>query len=175
MSDILSSDIFEQIGISSSWVTLLLIILVLILIIIVLVQNVKVSYLKKRYDLFMRGKDAETLEDNIVDIYRRLQAMQNKDMANKDVMKVLNRSITGAIQKTGLVKYNAFDGMGGQSSFALTLLNLENTGVILNAMHSRTGCYLYVKEVKKGKADMSLSQEEKLSLDRAMEKRERII
>ena len=175
MNDILNLDIIDQLGINRSWILLILIVLILILIVIVISLQIKVNFLQKRYDLFMRGKDAETLEDNIVDIYRRLQAIQNKDMANKDVMKVLNRSITGAVQKSGLVKYNAFEGMGGQSSFALTLLNMENSGYILNAMPSRTGCYLYVKEIKNGRSDMSLSQEEKLSLDRAMERKDRII
>ena len=173
MTEILGTNLFEQFGIDSSWITMLLVILVLILLIVVLVLQSRVRFLQRRYDLFMRGKDAETLEDNIVDIYRRLQSFQNKDMANKDVMKVLNRSLSSTIQKTGLVKYNAFEGMGGQSSFVLTLLNMENSGYILNAMHSRNSCYLYVKEVKNGRPDMSLSQEEKISLDRAMERRDR--
>ena len=175
MNEVLTMNLFEQIGIDPSWITLLLVLLVLILIITVLVLQARVRFLQKRYDLFMRGKDAETLEDNIVDIYRRLQSFQNKDMANKDVMKVLNRSLANTIQKTGLVKYNAFEGMGGQSSFALTLLNMGNSGYNLNAMHSRNSCHVYIKEVRNGRPDMSLSQEEKLSLDRAMEKKERVV
>ena len=175
LMNLLSKDPFEQIGIHSSWITMILIVLVLVLLIVILVQAGRMKFLQRRYDLFMRGKDAETLEDNIVDIYRRLQSFQNKDMANKDVMKVLNRSLAGTIQKTGLVKYNAFEGMGGQSSFALTLLNMDNSGYILNAMHSRTSCYVYIKEIRNGRPDMALSAEEKLSLDRAMEKRERMV
>ena len=168
-------DLFGSLGISTDLLLLILILLVLILMIIVLALQVKVSYIRSRYDLFMRGRDGATLEDNIVEIYRKLQVIQNKDMANKDVIKVLNRGITTTIQKTGLVKYNAFDGMGGQSSFALTLLNMDNTGYILNAMHSRNSCYLYIKEITRGEPEKPLSKEEQLSLDRAMEKKDRLI
>lgn len=168
----LNSDIFDMIGIDPALIIAILTVLVLILLITVLILIVKVNHLMKRYDLFMRGKDCETMEDNIVEIYRKLQIMQNKDLANKDIMKMLNRNMVNTIQKTGLVKYNAFEGMGGQSSFALTLLNMENTGYILNAMHSRNSCYVYIKEVKNGEPEIALSQEEKMSLDQAIDKRE---
>lgn len=166
---------FYSLGISTDLLILILIVLVVILLIIVLFLQVKVNYIKSRYDLFMRGRDGATLEDNIVEIYRKLQAIQNKDMANKDVIKVLNRGITSTIQKTGLVKYNAFDGMGGQSSFALTLLNMDDTGYILNAMHSRNSCYLYIKEITRGEPEKPLSKEEQQSLQRAMERKDRLV
>lgn len=167
----LNSEIFDAIGIDPAIIIVILTVLVLVLLITVLVLIVKVNHLMKRYNLFMRGKDCETMEDNIVEIYRKLQIMQNKDLANKDIMKMLNRNMVNAIQKTGLVKYNAFEGMGGQSSFALTLLNMENTGYILNAMHSRNSCYIYIKEVRNGEPEVPLSQEEKMSLDQAVDKR----
>lgn len=174
MNDILNFYNNINIDINSDIVMIVLIVLVVILLLNVLILKVKVNRLSKRYDLFMRGKDCETLEDNIVEIYRKIQAMQNKDLANKDVMKMLNRNMINTIQKTGLVKYNAFQGMGGQSSFALALLNLDNSGYILNAMHNRNSCYLYVKEVKRGEPESSLSREERQALEKAMDKRERI-
>ncbi len=155
-------------------IVLVLSLLVVLLMILTVVLLFRVHKLTKRYDLFMRGKDCETLEDNIVEIYRKLQSLQNKDLANKDVMKMLNRNTVNALQKTGLVKYNAFEGMGGQSSFALALLNMEDTGFILNSMHNRDSCYLYIKEVHKGDPEVSLSREEKLALDRALGKREHL-
>ena len=171
----LMDQFFSNLGISTDLLIIILIALVLILVILVLFLQIKVNYISSRYDLFMRGRDGATLEDNIVEIYRKLQVIQNKDMANKDVLKVLNRGITTTIQKTGLVKYNAFDGMGGESSFALTLLNMDNTGYILNAMHSRNSCYLYIKEINRGEPEKELSREERLSLNQAMERKDRLL
>ena len=148
---------------------LMLILINIVLIILVVSLQIRVGYLTKRYDLFMRGHNGAALEDNMVDLYRKIQTIQNREQANKDLMKMMNRGMNDTIQKTGLIKYNAFDGMGGESSFALALLNMENTGFILNAMHSRNSCYLYIKEVHGGKPDVILTNEEKGALDIALD------
>ena len=58
--------------------------------------------------------------------------------------------------------------MGGNLSFALTLLDGDNNGFILNSMHSREGCYNYIKEIVKGESYIELSEEEAESLERAI-------
>ena len=67
-----------------------------------------------------------------------------------------------------MVKYDAFHEMGGKLSFSLALLNKENDGFIINAMHSREGCYTYIKEIIQGNSVIVLSDEEKEALDAAM-------
>ena len=68
----------------------------------------------------------------------------------------------------GVEKYDAFDDVGGKLSFALALLDRENTGVILNAVHSRDNCFLYLKEIVKGESYVMLSQEEVEALRKAV-------
>ena len=58
--------------------------------------------------------------------------------------------------------------MGGNLSFVLTMLDEENNGWIFNAMHSREGCYTYIKEVVKGESYIELAEEEKECLERAI-------
>ena len=55
--------------------------------------------------------------------------------------------------------------MAGKLSFALALLNQDNTGVVINAMHSREGCFTYAKEIIKGESYIVLSEEEKEALN----------
>ena len=71
-------------------------------------------------------------------------------------------------QKTALVRYDAFHEMGGDLSFALTMLDQNNNGWILNAMHSRGGCYTYIKEIVKGESYIELAEEERESLEKAI-------
>ena len=61
-----------------------------------------------------------------------------------------------------------FEGMGGKMSFAMTMLDYTNSGIVLNCMHAREGCFLYVKEVDAGSTDTPLGAEEKESLERAL-------
>lgn len=60
---------------------------------------------------------------------------------------------------------------GGKLSFSLCLLDNENSGFILTAMHTREGCYTYVKEVIKGEAFVVLASEEKRALEEAKNKK----
>lgn len=72
-------------------------------------------------------------------------------------------------QKVGLVKYDAFHEMGGKLSFSLALLNETNDGFVLNAVHSREGCYTYIKEIVGGNSIIVLAEEEQEALDMAKE------
>ena len=71
-------------------------------------------------------------------------------------------------QKIGVVKYDAFHEMGGKLSFALAMLDKENNGFVMNAIHSSDGCYTYVKEIVKGESYVVLGEEEKEALRQAV-------
>ena len=69
----------------------------------------------------------------------------------------------------GLEKYDAFNQMGGQLSFALCLLDENDNGYLINSVHSTDGLnYSYAKEINAGVADVELSEEEKAALDKAL-------
>ena len=140
----------------------------LILFIAFIVCIVKMNKLYRRYDRFMRGKDAETLEDLLIDILNQLKEMNTKDRATKDMMRVLTKQVKDSYQKIGFVKYNAFKGMGGNLSFVLAMLDDNNSGFILDAVHSREGCYLYLKEVEEGATETVLGSEEQEALEQAL-------
>lgn len=143
-------------------------IITLLLLITVIVCIVKLNKLYRQYDMFMRGKDAESLEDLILDQIDDLNYLKSEDRANKDAVKILNKNLKNAYQKYGMVKYNAFKGMGGNLSFALAMLDSTNTGFVLNTVHSREGCYLYIKEVLRGQTEVLLGNEEKEALEQAL-------
>lgn len=120
------------------------------------------------YDSFMRGRDAESLEDLILDEKKRIEILESADISNREVMRTMNRNIRASFQKAGVVRYDAFEGMGGKMSFAAALLDYTNTGIILNCMHGTAGCFLYIKEVEAGATDVQLGAEEKGALERAL-------
>ena len=143
-------------------------VLTLVLMILTLVCFTQYRKLYRRYDLFMRGKDAETLEDIILDLMDEAAVRQVSDKESRDQLKSLTRQVRASYQKIGIVKYNAFKGMGGNLSFVIALLDDNNSGFILNSVHSREGCYLYMKDVEKGSTDVLLGAEEKEALERAL-------
>lgn len=143
-------------------------VLIVVLLCVVIFCIVKVKQLYRRYDYFMRGKDAETLEDLIIQQMDEIQSLKAEDRANKDSIRNVNKNIRASFQKFGMVKYNAFKGMGGNLSFAFALLDYTNTGFVINSVHSREGCYLYLKEVDRGQTEILLGSEEKEALEQAL-------
>lgn len=140
----------------------------LVLLVAFIVCIIKMNKLYRRYDKFMRGKDAETLEDTMMEILEQLKELNAKDRANKDMMRLISKQGKDAFQKFGFVKYNAFKGMGGNLSFVLAMLDGNNTGFVLDAVHSREGCYLYLKEVEEGATEVLLGSEEQEALEQAL-------
>ena len=124
--------------------------------------------LYRAYDLFMRGKAAESLEGTITELKLQLQDLKSEDRANKDAIRALNRNQRSSYQKFGIVKYNAFKGMGGNLSFVIALLDYTNSGFVLNSVHSKEGCFIYVKIVDHGQTEVLLGSEEREALEQAL-------
>lgn len=143
-------------------------VITILLLIITAICVVQTNRLYRKYDLFMRGKDAESMEDLIVDQIAEVTELKSQERINKDNLKTLTRNVKNSYQKFGMVKYNAFMGMGGNLSFVIALLDMNNTGFILNSVHNTDGCYLYLKTVEKGETETALGTEEKEALERAL-------
>jgi len=158
----------QYIGISTDYIVIGLAAIVLILLIILIINMVQISKLKKKYNLFMGGKDAEALEEVITERIGQIDKLES-DVKNheRDIHDIF-KNLKTVFQKFGLVKYDAFSEMGGKLSFSLCMLNESNDGYIINAMHSREGCYTYIKEVIDGNSIIQLSEEEKEALSMAM-------
>ncbi len=157
------------IGISTEFILIMVLALTSIVSLIISILAIgKYRGMYRLYDSFMRGRDAESLENILLELQDRVEDLEDNDVSNKEVMRVMNRNIRASFQKCGVVRYDAFEGMGGKISFALALLDYTNTGVIINCMHSATGCFLYIKEVDAGTTQVQLGAEEKGALEKAL-------
>ena len=164
----MENSIMNQMGIDPGYLILGLAVITLILFITVIICLIKMSQLYRRYDLFMRGKDAETLEDLLIKQIEDINLQKIEDKTNKENIRSINRNIRASFQKLGLVRYNAFQGMGGNLSFAIALLDYTNSGFVLNSVHSREGCYMYLKRVDRGQTEVLLGSEEREALEQAL-------
>ena len=142
--------------------------MLLILLITLIVLIVKYTKIKKRYDKFMSGKNAASLEDDMHSVFEDMKLLKNNVEKNRKDIRVLYKNMEKTFQKLGIVKYDAFNQMGGQLSFSLALLDENNDGFIINSVHSSEGCYSYTKEIQGGASKISLGAEEQKALDIAM-------
>ena len=161
---------FSDYGLSTDVVLLGALAAILILLILCLVLIGKNSSLRKRYDEFMQDADGKSLEDAFQKKFENMDYI-NEKIKDIDIhLERIDNNLLKTYQKVGIVKYDAFKEVGGTLSFVMTLLTKENDGFIMNSMHSnKEGCYIYIKEVKAGEVFMTLSEEERQSLEQAME------
>ena len=161
--------ISQYLGFDSDYIILGLAGFCIILFILVIVNMVQTSKMKKKYKKFMSGKNAKSLEEILVNRLNQIDSLVDANATNeKNIKKVVN-NMKFTFQKVGLVKYDAFNEMGGKLSFSLALLNASNDGFVLNAVHSREGCYTYIKEIIDGNSIIVLAEEEQEALNMAME------
>lgn len=167
----MSSPLMEALGIGGmdiAWLFIIIFLLLIVVIVLFVLQTVNYKKLKKKLDKFMKGKDAKSLEQDIIALFEDNKFIKNENEKNRKALREVLRRQEYCYQKIGLIKYDAFNQMGGKLSFCLCLLNNKNSGFILNSVHSSEGCYVYTKEVKKGECDLSLGEEEQKALETAI-------
>lgn len=162
------SGIFENIGIDPGIIIIILLILVFVLIFSMVSNNMRLSRLERKYKMFMKGSDAQTLEKVFTRKFAQIDRLYEAKEDHEHDINFIKKSFESIFSKYGLEKYDAFDDVGGKLSFALALLDKDNSGLILNAVHSRDNCFLYLKEIVNGESYMMLTQEEVEALRKAV-------
>lgn len=161
--------ISQVLGINSDYIIIGLAVLTFIMLILLIVNTVQIVLLRKRYKIFMSGKNARNLEKTLIERLDQVDGLLKANAANEKNIKRLFNNMKFTFQKVGLVKYDAFNEMGGKLSFSLALLNETDDGFVLNAVHSREGCYTYIKEIVGGNSIIVLAEEEQEALNMAKE------
>lgn len=155
-------------GLDLGIVVLILLVLVIVLAVMVGIMMKNNKMLLKKYERFMQGSRAMSLEDQMTKLASTVdQLCYESDVHAEEINNLYNKH-EFAFQKMGLIKYDAYSQMGGKLSYALTLLDEHNNGFITNSVHSSSGCFSYTKRIKNGQSDIDLSPEEMASLEKAI-------
>lgn len=169
----MTSKLFEKIGINGmdlGIVLIIMLVLIIVAFVLIILNNKKIKVLEAKYESFMKGKDAKSLEDTILKRFKEVDILVSENEKKTSQIQEINEILTATFQKKGVVKYDAFHEMGGKLSFALVMLDKEDNGFVINSMHSREGCYTYIKEIIGGESYIPLGTEEKEALDKALGK-----
>ena len=161
-------------GIQIEIVLIIMIVIILGLIVALVLVIRRLEYVNRKYYVIMSGKKGKDLEKVILTRFKEMDKVKANARRVTSEHKKFKGQLDSCIDKIGLVKYDAFDNLAGKLSFSLALLNQDNSGVVLNTMHSRDGCYTYAKEIIKGESYISLSEEEKEAIKKAMTVEEEI-
>ncbi len=104
---------------------------------------------------------AVSLQGRIDDLYRAV------DEVAAGLSRV-DRRVDGSVSNTAVVRYDAYEGTGGQQSASLALLDATRTGTVMTAIQGRDYARIYVKDLDRGRSSVALSPEEQEAVERAM-------
>ena len=80
----------------------------------------------------------------------------------------VDRRVDGAVSNVAVVRYDAYEGTGGQQSASVALLDATRTGTVVSAIQGRDYARIYVKDLDRGRSSVALSPEEQEAVERAM-------
>lgn len=146
---------------------LLLLILLYGVVIIILL---KLNKIQKRINNFFKTDNDNNIEQMLNDFIQIVEKNKIEQKEIKNTIKIIENKLEKCIQKVSLVRYNAFEDVGGDLCYALALLNEKNDGVVINSIYSREGCYNYGKKIIDGRNNINkLSNEEITAINNAID------
>ncbi len=139
-------------------------ILVLIMVIFLLVIGFfyllgKIRQLKSRIDRLLPN-GASDLESSLVGYMNRVDEVEQRVSPLEKLVTQIQGELPLFIRYSGLVRYNAFEDVGGEQSFSLALLDSLGDGLIISGVYSRSDVRVYAKSIQNGRPSHNLSQEE---------------
>lgn len=141
----------------TEYLPILLASIALILAVISLFLGLSLQKIRK---IFFSGKDANQLEDFIINQSKKLNILTDRADYIEEAIATLSDAQKLTVQKIGLVRYNSLSDSGGNLSFSIALLDMKDNGVIITSMHGRENNRVYAKPILAGKSEFNLTEEE---------------
>ena len=137
---------------------------------IVLLFIFRIKNLEDKYYSFIAKFDGNRSIEEVMNSYMKMVKNVNED--NKIIKaNILNveRQLNMCVQNIGMVRYNAFDDVGSELSFAIAMLDNEDNGFVINSIYGRTSSNVYAKTIENGTSKVTLSDEEIQAVNKAKE------
>ena len=141
-----------------------------------LLAMLEVRRLKNKFDRFMRPNSKNhNLELQLTEYLEEVREIKAKNDGMFEDIEDIKRVLKTGIQKIGIVKYNTLEEIGGELSYAIALLDQNDSGIVLNSLYYRDGCYTYAKQIIAGDCLTPLSEEEQQAIVAARDNSSNIV
>ena len=143
------------------------------LLLVVTAQGIRLKKLRGRWSSLMSESSGANLEALLERHMFERESTEERLNDAQDRLTTLERKMRSSKRYVGLVRYDAFDDVGGSQSFALAVYDEEGNGVVVTSQVGREGCRVYGKPLINGKSERHLSAEEEMAIEQASASRSR--
>lgn len=138
----------------------------------VAVLALRLRSLSRKWSSLLNGTSNGNIEQMLRDHLANNESVDRRLARGEERLNGLETKMESAKRFVGLVRYDAFDDVGGSQSFSLAVYDERGDGAVVTSMVGRTDCRVYAKEIRKGKAERELSSEEQTAITSAVKGRE---
>jgi hypothetical protein len=141
---------------------------VVLLLVLVLILARKISKLRRIGLGAVDGETGRMLREELKEHAKNLSTLTSELSSLKQQQTSLQAQQEACVQRIGFVRFDAFDDVGGEQSFAMALLDSKNNGIVISNLFSRVDSRVYAKRINGGSSEHTLSGEERKAIDKAV-------
>jgi hypothetical protein len=140
---------------------------ILLLMICMVAALSRLAKLNRQYARLTRNTSGGNLEDILRGYMNAVEESGTRIGALEESIDKLKLSQQSCLQRVGLVRFDAFEDVGGEQSFAVVVLDGERNGVALSSIYSRNDVRVYAKAIENGAGAHKLTDEEQRAIRQA--------
>lgn len=163
--------LINTLGLYSEYITFVILLLFIVAFIAFIMVIKSLNKTKKRYRSLIRGMGNKNLEEVILSNAQKIELLEEEVKENNNNLELLGEEINKCIKNVSIKRYNAFEGVGGEQSFSIAMLDEEGSGIIITSIHGREDARTYAKPIIEGRSKYTLSEEEKVILSSTLYKK----
>lgn len=126
----------------------------------------RVRAISRRFK-WVTGEDAGSI-DTLPALLRGVETNQRDVAILKDAFDAASIESRTHFKRMGIVRYNAFDGVAGQQSYSLAILDENKSGILISNLVGTNFSRGYAVEIKNGEPSRPLGDEEKAAVEAAV-------
>jgi hypothetical protein len=135
---------------------------------IIIILLLWILRLERKLRKLLVGK-AENLDESIVALTAKQKEADVFMTEMEKYLTTVEKRLQRSIQSVETIRFNAFDGVGANQSFATALINEHGDGVVFSSLYGRERTSIFSKPVKGAKSEYELSEEEEQAIKKATE------
>lgn len=142
-------------------------IIAIVSVIMTIILYSRMKKFEKAYNSLQTFMSGIRLEDLLKANLKEVRELSQQVSGQATRIVQIEEKIRRDIDRAELVRFNSFQNMGADLSFALALLNQDATGVVLTGIHSIEESRIYCKVIENGQSTVKLIPEEKEAIAKA--------
>ena len=150
---LLTPDVLEIVALAAAGVAVLALL-------VAVMALLALGRLRRSSELLAGGDDGTGFIEAVNRKAAEVERLRDEVGEAATLVSVLREDLRGAIRHVAVVRYDAFQDMGGRMSYSAALLDDSGDGMVITAINGRQETRTYAKGITGGTSETALSPEE---------------